>query len=602
MKEKKNITTKLALLSVLIPAVIPSQTVLALEENEIKISGIEQSKKIHEKDDLEDNISEMEEVNTSNGDNQELSIDNQDSPIKDEQNLNQLNEDNKVEIKKAGIALDTTNFPDKNFRDYLASNFDGDGDNYLSQEEVETITIIGITGISDLTGIKLLTSLSSLYISASSLNKIDIRGMNSITFVNYAYDNPNLVELDLRECPNLVTAYHATQNETVLISAGMTQYIGCNYIHEHTGHIVIDLRGIASSNSDGSKTVDLSTIISPELLSVFKQNDQPGFDENTNMLTIPKNETSSDYIAGKDEMGNSTYWTFYTDYDNSENNSKGAVNVTYVDTEGNKISDDVVKSGNIGEDYTTEQKEIEGYSFKEVQGDASGKFTDQAQTVTYVYTKSPVAGSDVTAKYVDTEGNKISEDVVKSGNIGEDYTTEQKEIEGYTFKEVQGDASGKFTDQAQTVTYVYTKNPLAGSDITAKYVDTEGNKISEDVVKSGNIGEDYSTDKKEIEGYTFKEVQGDASGKFTDQAQTVTYIYGQNDETVPGEETDTSKEIESSTEKQTSDTSSVSQRSDISNSGSKYLPITGEKATVGLSFAGLSALVLAGYFYFKNKK
>ncbi|WP_341482992.1 MucBP domain-containing protein [Lactococcus formosensis] len=196
----------------------------------------------------------------------------------------------------------------------------------------------------------------------------------------------------------------------------------------------------------------------------------------------------------------------------------------------------------------------------------------------------------------------MSEDVVKSGNIGEDYTTEQKEIEGYTFKEVQGDTSGKFTDQAQTVTYVYTKNPEAGSDITAKYVDTEGNKISEDVVKSGNIGEDYTTEQKEITGYTFKEVQGDVSGKFTDQAQTVTYVYGQNDETVPGEETDTSKETESSTEKQTSDTSSVSQRSDISNSGSKYLPTTGEKATFGLSFAGLSALVLAGYYYFKNKK
>lgn len=465
MKEKKNITAKLALLSVLIPAVIPSHTVLALEENEIKVSGIEQSKNIHEKDDLEYNISEMveEQVNTCNGDNQELPIDNQNSHIKDEQNLTQLNEGNKVEIiKSVGIALDTTNFPDKNFRDYLASNFDMDGDNYLSQEEVETITDISVMGISDLTGIKLLTSLSELWVSNSSLNKIDIRGMKSITYVNYASNNPNLVELDLRECPNLVTAFHATQSETVLISAGMTQYIGCTAIHAHTGHIVIDLRGIASSNSDGSKTIDLSTVISPELLSVFKQNDQPGFDENTNMLTIPKNETSSDYIAGKDEMENSTYWTFYTDYDSSEDNSKGAVNVTYIDT--------------------------------------------------------------------------------------------------------------------------------------------EGNKISEDVVKSGNIGEDYSTDQKEIEGYTFKAVQGDVSGKFTDQVQTVTYIYGQNDENVPEEDTGGSKESESSTEKQTANTSSVSQRSDISNSGSKYLPTTGEKATFGLSFAGLCTLVLAGYYYFRNKK
>ncbi|WP_270245332.1 MucBP domain-containing protein [Lactococcus lactis] len=66
-------------------------------------------------------------------------------------------------------------------------------------------------------------------------------------------------------------------------------------------------------------------------------------------------------------------------------------------------------------------------------------------------------GKDVTAKYIDTEGNKISDDVVQSGIVGDDYSTDQKDIDGYTFKEVQGDASGKFTDQAQTVTYVYTK-------------------------------------------------------------------------------------------------------------------------------------------------
>src|SRR5699024_3586184 len=88
----------------------------------------------------------------------------------------------------------------------------------------------------------------------------------------------------------------------------------------------------------------------------------------------------------------------------------------------------------------------------------------------YVYTKNPVAAADVTAKYVDTEGNKISDDVVKSGNIGDKYMTEQKEIAGYTFKEMGKDSaavSGDFTDKAQTVTYVYTKDPIAAADVTA---------------------------------------------------------------------------------------------------------------------------------------
>ncbi|GAX06944.1 levansucrase [Secundilactobacillus pentosiphilus] len=35
---------------------------------------------------------------------------------------------------------------------------------------------------------------------------------------------------------------------------------------------------------------------------------------------------------------------------------------------------------------------------------------------------------------------------------------------GYTFKEVQGNPTGSFTDQDQTVTYVYTKNPVTDNN------------------------------------------------------------------------------------------------------------------------------------------
>ncbi|NHI67042.1 MucBP domain-containing protein [Lactococcus formosensis] len=148
-------------------------------------------------------------------------------------------------------------------------------------------------------------------------------------------------------------------------------------------------------------------------------------------------------------------------------------------------------------------------------------------TATLTVINHPIQNSEVIVKYIDTDGNKILDNIVKTGNIGETYTTEQKAIEGYTFKEVQGKPSGQFTDQAQTVTYVYTKNeiPNLTGTVLVKYVDTDGNKISEDVVKSGTVGEDYSTEKKAIKGYTFKEIQGKATGQFKDQSQSVTYIY-----------------------------------------------------------------------------
>lgn len=135
------------------------------------------------------------------------------------------------------------------------------------------------------------------------------------------------------------------------------------------------------------------------------------------------------------------------------------VTVKYIDTQGNSISDYIPLSGNVGQEYTTEQKIISGYTFKEVQGNKSGLLSTTPQTVTYIYTKNPIEikTGTVTIKYVDTNGNSISDEITKSGNVGSLYTSEQKKILGYNFKEIQGIAEGQFTIESQTVTYVYTK-------------------------------------------------------------------------------------------------------------------------------------------------
>lgn len=135
------------------------------------------------------------------------------------------------------------------------------------------------------------------------------------------------------------------------------------------------------------------------------------------------------------------------------------VTVKYIDTQGNSISDSIPLSGNVDQEYTTEQKIISGYTFKEVQGNKSGLLSTTPQTVTYIYTKNPIEikTGTVTIKYVDTNGNSISDEITKSGNVGSLYTSEQKKILGYNFKEIQGIEEGQFTIESQTVTYVYTK-------------------------------------------------------------------------------------------------------------------------------------------------
>ena len=228
---------------------------------------------------------------------------------------------------------------------------------------------------------------------------------------------------------------------------------------------------------------------------------------------------------------------------------------------------------------------------------------------TYVW-ETKVKAADVTAKYLDENGKTISDDVVKNGNVGDSYTTEQKAIPGYTFKEIQGSASGQFTDKEQTVTYVYTKDPVVGGNVTAKYVDGAGNTLSDNVVKSGNIGDDYSTEQKAIPGYTFKEVQGSASGQFTDKEQTITYVYTKNSVTpVKPTEPGTTQTNENNTETPVKNTTNVSLHNNVSTLGSvsttneKSLPTTGEKpANWAVVVGGLITLTAATVLYLLKRK
>lgn len=182
---------------------------------------------------------------------------------------------------------------------------------------------------------------------------------------------------------------------------------------------------------------------------------------------------------------------------------------------------------------------VSSYNFNS-EGTYFVKFLGQLSNGDYVWNSSEVKVTGtvtlakVTAKYVDDKGNVLSANDVLSGRVGEKYSTTQKNITGYTFKEVQGNASGIFTDQEQTVTYIYTKEPVTSGSVTTKYVNDKGYVIADNVVLHGNVGEAYQTEQKQIAGYTFKEVQGKASGKYSDQAQEVTYVYTK-DAVKPGE-------------------------------------------------------------------
>ncbi|MFL2063307.1 MucBP domain-containing protein [Latilactobacillus sakei] len=92
---------------------------------------------------------------------------------------------------------------------------------------------------------------------------------------------------------------------------------------------------------------------------------------------------------------------------------------------------------------------------------------------TYIITVKKFGGN-ITAKYQDEAGNQLIVPEIFKGDIGDAYQTEQKEVPGYTYKTIKGNPNGIFSDKAQTVTYFYTKTPIASHDENDIQ---EGNKV-----------------------------------------------------------------------------------------------------------------------------
>ena len=159
-------------------------------------------------------------------------------------------------------------------------------------------------------------------------------------------------------------------------------------------------------------------------------------------------------------------------------------------------------------------------------------------------------------------------------------------------------------------TYVWEKTKVKAADVTAKYLDESGKTISDNVILSGNIGDPYSTEQKAIPGYTFKEVQGSASGQFTDKEQTITYVYTKNSVTpVKPTEPGTTQTNENNTETPVKNTTNVSLHNNVSTLGSvsttneKSLPTTGEKpANWAVVVGGLITLTAATVLYLLKRK
>ena len=209
----------------------------------------------------------------------------------------------------------------------------------------------------------------------------------------------------------------------------------------------------------------------------------------------------------------------------------GKVIVSYVDrTNGEQIAKQEEITGMAGDSYTTELKDIYGYTYIENSGNTEGEMTEEDIYVTYYYDRTEAG--NVTVTYIDEDtGEEIADRVVISGYIADEYTTEQKDISNYDFVRVEGQTEGELVAEEQQVVYVYKKIPAR---VIVRYLekddtpddDTDNVVLADEEIIDGYSGDEYITTRKEVTYYRPAEPEPEnAIGTMTREDIYVTYYY-----------------------------------------------------------------------------
>ncbi|EAC2770310.1 class 1 internalin InlJ [Listeria monocytogenes] len=357
-----------------------------------------------------------------------------------------------------------------------------------------------------------------------------------------------ITELDLSQNPKLVYLYLNNTELTKLDVSHNTKLKSLSCVNAHiqdfssVGKIPVlnnnlDAEGQTITMPKETLTNNSLTIaVSPDLLDQFgnPMNIEPGdggvYDQATNTITWENLSTDNPAVTYTFTSENGAIvGTVTTPFEAPQPIKGEDVTVHYLDDKGEKLAADEVLSGNLDDPYTSSAKDIPDYTLTTTPDNATGTFTTTSQSVTYVYTKNIVAAEPVTVNYVDDTGKTLAPSETLNGNVGDTYNATAKQIDGYTLSAEPTNATGQFTSSAQTVNYIYTKNPAPEKGVVEiHYVDENNKQLSSATKISGTVGDNYTTEPKNIDGYTLTTTPDNATGTFNTSSQTVTYVYTKN--------------------------------------------------------------------------
>lgn len=198
------------------------------------------------------------------------------------------------------IAIDDTNFPDDNFRDYILKSIDTDHDNKLNSREISETTYIYVDGldISDLKGINIFQNL--VYLSAND------NQLQNINLKDFKY----IVEIFLNK--NNLAALNASDNDMLSLIECNENAVNVNLSDENT----IDLNSL--EDIDVAKITNLSVgTINDNGQLVLTPDEADALASSSNEITYSYDTGSKtenpdvDFVLNVSPLGNVTA-TYYT--------------------------------------------------------------------------------------------------------------------------------------------------------------------------------------------------------------------------------------------------------------------------------------------------
>lgn len=161
---------------------------------------------------------------------------------------------------------------------------------------------------------------------------------------------------------------------------------------------------------------------------------------------IEINNSPVEKIIMKDVPKEYKYIIYHVEKDNPNN-------VLGIEPETSESEENKVEYGSI---VQVQEKEFAGYKYDSKSKEQIQIQTDETKNIAYVYYVK--LKGEVIAEYRDKKtGEKLTDDEIIGGPVGDTYKTSSKDIKDYKLVEVKGDETGEFTEETKKVIYYYEK-------------------------------------------------------------------------------------------------------------------------------------------------